>query len=59
VPIVSTGGAARTLAQRLPLIDRDLTDDFDYVSLLIDVRERRFARPEEQPNIITDRFWRS
>jgi hypothetical protein len=35
VPIVSTGGAARTLAQRLPLIDRDLTDDFDFVSLLL------------------------
>jgi hypothetical protein len=61
VPIVSTGGAVRTLAQRLPSLDSELSDDLNYVMLLhrqlrIDVRERRFARPDDQPANRAARF---
>ncbi len=54
VPVASTGGAAIELASRLPNVDKDLVDDFDYVALFhrhlnISVLENRFSRPADQP----------
>ncbi len=54
VPVVSTGGAAMEIAKRLPHVDQDLIDDFDYVAvfhrhLRIEVTEVRFCRPTDQP----------
>jgi hypothetical protein len=62
VPIMSTGGAVRALVDRFPFIDSDLFDDMDYVMLLhrklgIDVGEKRFRRPEEQPTLVSERLW--
>ena len=50
VPVVSTGGATIELAKRLPHIEPDLADDFDYVSVFhrhlnISFVEDRFNRP--------------
>jgi hypothetical protein len=61
VPIASTGGAVLALAQRLASLDTELRDNLNYVMLLhrqlrVDVRERRFARPEDQPARRIDRF---
>ena len=52
VPVVSTGGAAIELAKRLPHIDRDLINDFDYIAVFhrhlnISVVEDRFNRPAD------------
>ena len=63
VPIVSTGGAVLEVAKRLPNIDQDLVDDFDYVAVFhrylgVSVREERFSRPEDQPEALDQRFWR-
>jgi hypothetical protein len=62
VPVVSTGGAVLKVAERMPALDRDLTDDLDYVALFhrrlgISVKERRYKRPEDQPTAITQRLW--
>jgi hypothetical protein len=62
VPVLSTGGAVLKLAERLPALDRDLTDDLDYVALFhrrlgISVKERRYKRPEDQPAAIARRLW--
>ena len=63
VPIVSTGGAARKVAERLPNVSQDLTDDLDYVAVFhrhldISVREDRFTRPKDQPEALERRLWR-
>jgi SLOG cluster3 family len=63
IPILSTGGAALELANRLPSVEPDLMDDLDYVGLFhrklgIDVKELRFVRREDQPSQITERLWR-
>lgn len=63
VPVISTGGAALTLAKQLPPLDTDLMDDLDYVALFhrhlrISVREERFRVPEDQPAAIDQRYWR-
>ena len=55
VPVASTGGAAIELASRLPHVDEDLVDDFDYVAVFhrhlnISVLEDRFNRPNHQPD---------
>ena len=55
VPVASTGGAAIELASRLPHVDDDLKDDFDYVAVFhrhlnISVLENRFNRPADQPD---------
>ena len=62
VPVLSTGGAALTLANELPGLSKDLSDDMDYVNLLhrhlaVSVRERRYRRPEEQPAEPGARLW--
>jgi hypothetical protein len=64
LPIASTGGAVLAISERLPKLDRDLTDDLDYVAvfhrhLAISVKERRYARPGDQPPSIEDRLWKS
>ena len=48
----------------MPALDRDLTDDVDYIALFhrhldISVKERRYKRPEEQPIAINQRLWES
>lgn len=63
VPVVSTGGAVLTIAERLGDIPADLRDDLDYVALFhrhldISVREERFRRPEDQPAEVGRRYWR-
>ncbi|WP_164015237.1 hypothetical protein [Pyxidicoccus trucidator] len=63
VPVVSTGGAVLKVAERLPVVAPDLSNDLDYVALFhrhleISVREERFARPEAQPAEIDQRYWR-
>lgn len=63
IPVVSTGGAVLKLAERLPALDHDLSDDLDYVRLFhrhlgISVREERFPRPESQPSQVEQRYWR-
>ena len=62
VPVVSTGGAAIEVAERLPNVDKDLVDDLDYVTVFhrhlgVSFREKRFRRPEDQPEALDDRFW--
>jgi hypothetical protein len=65
VPVISTGGAVLELANRIPTTEQDeLTNDLDYVALFhrqlgIDIRERRFARPEDQPSQVAERLWRA
>lgn len=63
VPIASTGGATLDVAKRVEGMPSDLAADRDYVSLLhrnlgISVRERRFAHPVDQPEEVSERFWR-
>jgi hypothetical protein len=63
VPVLSTGGAALTLADELPGLSKDLGEDIDYVGLLhrhlgISVREVRYRRPDEQPAEPTARLWK-
>lgn len=63
LPISSTGGATLDVAKRVDGMASDLAADRDYVSLLhrslgISVRERRFARPTDQPEEVSERFWR-
>lgn len=64
VPVVSTGGAVRSIAERIDHIPQDLRDDLDYVSLFhrhleISFSEERFSTPEEQPLEIEKRYWSS
>ena len=63
VPVISTGGAALEVARAAGAEDRDLVEDRDYVALFhrhldISVREKRYARPENQPAAVSDRYWR-
>ena len=63
VPIVSTGGAVLDVANRLPKVSQDLTTDLDYVAVFyrhleVSVREERFVRPEDQPEVLDRRLWR-
>ncbi|MGN6065376.1 hypothetical protein [Brevundimonas diminuta] len=63
VPVISTGGAALDVAAAARTEDRDLVADRDYVALFhrhlgISVREKRYARPEDQPVSVADRYWR-
>ncbi len=62
VPVVSTGGASVELANRIPHVDPDLVDDFDYVSVFhrhlnISVKEERFNRPADQPEVPLHRYF--
>lgn len=61
IPIATTGGAVREIVARMSSLDKDLVEDFDYVSLLhrhlgISVRERRYQRPDDQPAELRDRY---
>ena len=63
VPVISTGGAALQIAKAARCEDRELAEDRDYVALLhrqlgISVREKRYARPEDQPDTVVERYWR-
>jgi len=63
IPIVSTGGAALDVAERLGELPADLADDFDYVAVFhrhldVSMKEERFVSPEQQPASVVDRFWR-
>lgn len=63
VPVVSTGGASRVVADRLGGVATDLQDDLDYVAVFhrhlgISVREERFRTPEQQPSALEDRYWK-
>ncbi|ABA90150.2 hypothetical protein Pcar_2915 [Syntrophotalea carbinolica DSM 2380] len=62
VPVVSAGGAALQVAERIGVIAPDLRDDLDYVALFhrylgISVREERFQSPEDQPADVVQRYW--
>ncbi len=62
-PIMSTGGAALELANKLSNLAPDLSLDRDYVALFhrhldISVKEERFRNRDSQPRSISDRYWR-
>lgn len=62
LPIISTGGATLDVAKQLQTLDEDLSSDLDYVALFhrhlgISMREERFARPEDQPAVVHQRYW--
>lgn len=62
VPVVSTGGASVELANRIPHVDPDLVDDFDYVAVFhrhlnISVKEERFNRPADQLEVPSHRYF--
>lgn len=63
VPVLSTGGAVLELANRLPHLDQDLRDDFDYIAVFhrhldVSVREDRFNNARDQPEAPVRRIWR-
>jgi hypothetical protein len=63
LPIVSSGGAALKVAERMGSVSPDLANDLDYVALFhrhlsISVQEGRFARPEDQPASVDQRLYR-
>lgn len=63
LPVISTGGAAHDIAQRMGNIPSDLRDDLDYVALFhrhlgVSVKEMRYQRPTEQPSVVEERHWR-
>lgn len=62
VPVLSTGGAALELQDRMRSGSDDLFNDLDYVGLLhrhlnISVKEERYIRPTDQPADIQARYW--
>jgi hypothetical protein len=62
IPVLSTGGAALRLAERIGHLPADLSNDHDYVALFhrhldISVREERYPTPDMQPDTVEDRFW--
>jgi len=63
LPVLSTGGAVLKLADRLAALDSDLAGDLDFVALFhrhlgISVKEERYKRPEDQPNVVDQRLWK-
>lgn len=63
LPLISSGGAAREVAEQLRGLPQDLASDMDYVGLFhrrlgVSVREERYPRPSDQPKLETDRFWK-
>ncbi len=61
VPVISTGGATLTLAERLPGLNRDLYEDLDYIALFhrhlgISVKEQRYKHTEDQPSAMDQRL---
>lgn len=62
LPVVSTGGAARTLADSLEDVHPDLVQELDYLALFhkhlgISSNERRYDKPEDQPASTKHRRW--
>jgi hypothetical protein len=62
LPVASTGGGVLKISEQMPMLDRDLTDDLDYVALFhrhlgISVREDRYKRPADQPPTANQRLW--
>ncbi|WP_052510619.1 hypothetical protein [Pseudomonas sp. W15Feb9B] len=65
IPIASSGGAARKVAERLPReqLNQDLALDLDYVALLhrhldISNKEKRYRNIKDQPRHLERRMWR-
>jgi hypothetical protein len=63
VPVISTGGAVRDVAERLGNVPSDLGSDLDYVALFhrhlrVSVKENRYIRPNDQPPTVADRLWK-
>jgi hypothetical protein len=64
LPVASTGGAVREIADRVSGLDGDFRDDLDYVTLFhkhlgISFRENRYTNPALQPSVAEERFWSS
>jgi hypothetical protein len=64
IPVASTGGAALNLAFASQSLPADLSNDLDYVALFhrhleVSVKEERYRDPDEQPEVIDQRFWKS
>lgn len=64
LPVVSTGGAVRDIAERMGNISSDLHSDLDYVALFhrhlsVSVKEMRYQDPTLQPSVVKERYWRS
>ena len=64
VPVLSTGGAALILSDRLIDASEDLSLDLDYVALFhrhlgISTAEKRFVKPDDQPVKPEERLWRN
>ncbi|GAA3099721.1 hypothetical protein GCM10010520_51430 [Rhizobium viscosum] len=62
IPLVSAGGAASLVAERMGDVADDLKTDLDFVALFhrhlgISEREERFRTPAEQPADIEERYW--
>jgi hypothetical protein len=62
IPVVTTGGAVLNVANEMPALSEDLRHDFDYIALFhrhlqISGKERRYERPDQQPEAIADRFY--
>ncbi len=62
IPLVSAGGAASIVAERIGGVSDDLKTDLDFVALFhrhlgISEREERFRTPQEQPGDVKKRFW--
>lgn len=62
IPLVSAGGAASLVADKMGGVPDDLKTNLDFVALFhhhlgISEREERFRTPEEQPVEIKERYW--
>ncbi|MBX5164525.1 MULTISPECIES: hypothetical protein [unclassified Rhizobium] len=62
IPLVSAGGAASLVAERMGGVSDDLKTNLDFVALFhrhlgISEREERFRTPQEQPADVNKRFW--
>lgn len=62
IPVATTGGAVLDIVKEMPSHSEDLSQDFDFVSLFhrhlnISVKERRYARPADQPANVEDRMY--
>lgn len=63
IPVSSTGGAAKLIADKIKKNDKELLLDLDYISLLhkqlgISTKEKRYRTRSLQPKKIDDRMWR-
>lgn len=65
IPVISTGGAAIKVAELTnKQSDNELCNELDYVRLFhtrlsVSTKEERFTNPDEQPEKVDDRYWKS